>query len=171
MNGGCEMANLQERRDKSGKLISYSIRVHRGRGADGKQLKPWTATFEKECREGVTSDSRLRFEEYCNYVIGLKEQRGIKHSTIVRYRELTERLYPLPLGSAFGSGKSSGRKQQLMQTKRPETVRFMFTGTQCDLWGRPDGTGQKISREIISRLIFCSCCSFSIRIRQLPTSY
>ena len=107
------MANLQERRDKSGKLISYSIRVHRGRGADGKQLKPWTATFEKECREGVTSDSRLRFEEYCNYVIGLKEQRGIKHSTIVRYRELTERLYPLPLGSAFGSGKSSGRKQQL----------------------------------------------------------
>ena len=32
--------------------------------------------------------------------------------------------YPLPLGSAFGSGKSSGRKHQLMQTKRPETVRF-----------------------------------------------
>ena len=40
------MANIQERRDKSGKLISYSIRVHRGRGADGKQLKPYTATFE-----------------------------------------------------------------------------------------------------------------------------
>ena len=38
------MANIQERRDKNGKLISYSIRVHRGRGADGKQLKPWTAT-------------------------------------------------------------------------------------------------------------------------------
>ena len=31
---------------------------------------------------------------------------------------------PLPLGSAFGSEKSSGRKQQLMQTKRPETLRF-----------------------------------------------
>ena len=39
------MANIQERRDKTGKLISYSIRVHRGRGTDGKQLKPWTATF------------------------------------------------------------------------------------------------------------------------------
>lgn len=37
------MANIQERRDKSGKLISYSIRVFRGRGADGKQLKPFTA--------------------------------------------------------------------------------------------------------------------------------
>ena len=40
------MASLQERQDKSGKLISYSIRVFRGRGADGKQLKPFTATFD-----------------------------------------------------------------------------------------------------------------------------
>ena len=110
------MANIQERRDKSGKLISYSIRVHRGRGIDGKQLKPWTATFEvsptwteksarkkaeafaatfeKECREGMTSDSRQKFAAYCDYVIGLKEQRGVKHSTIVRYKELTSRIYP-----------------------------------------------------------------------------
>lgn len=110
------MANIQERRDKSGKLISYSIRVHRGRGQDGKQLKPWTATFdvaptwteksarkkaeafaatfEKECREGTTSDSRLKFAEYCDYVIELKEQRGAKHSTIVLYRGLTSRIYP-----------------------------------------------------------------------------
>lgn len=98
------MANIQARRDKSGKLISYSIRVHRGRGPDGRQLKPWTATFEisptwteksarkkaeafaatfeKECKEGTTSDSRLKFAEYCDYVIGMKEQRGAKHSTI-----------------------------------------------------------------------------------------
>lgn len=40
------MANIQEHRDKSGKLISYSVRAHRGRGADGRQLKPYTATFE-----------------------------------------------------------------------------------------------------------------------------
>lgn len=111
------MANIQERRDSNGKLISYSIRVHRGRGADGKQLKPFTATFEvqptwteksarkkaeafaatfeKECREGTTSDSRMRFEEYCEYVIGLKESRGIKNKTIAAYKALTERIYPL----------------------------------------------------------------------------
>ena len=110
------MANIQERRDKSGKLISYSIRVHRGRDADGRQLKPWTATFavspswteksarkkaeafaatfEKQCREGTTTDSRQKFAAYCDYVIGLKEQRGVKHSTIVRYKELTGRIYP-----------------------------------------------------------------------------
>lgn len=110
------MANIQERRDKTGKLISYSIRVHRGRGADGKQLKPWTATFdvaptwteksarkkaeafaatfEKECREGTRTDNRQKFEPYCVYVIALKEQRGAKHSTIVRYKELTARIFP-----------------------------------------------------------------------------
>ena len=110
------MANLQERRDKSGKLISYSIRVHRGRGTDGRQLKLWTATFEvsptwteksarkkaeafaatfeKECREGIRSDSRQTFQGYCEYVLSLKEDMGAKHSTIVRYRELAARVYP-----------------------------------------------------------------------------
>ena len=42
-------------------------------------------------------------------------------SSPVQYRPFR---YPLPLGSAFGSEKSSGRKQQLMQTKRPEALRF-----------------------------------------------
>ena len=55
------MANIQERRDKSGKLVSYSTRVHRGRGMDGKQLKPWTATFEVSPTgtEGVQRGSYL----------------------------------------------------------------------------------------------------------------
>lgn len=110
------MANIQERRNKDGKLISYSIRVHRGRGPDGRQLKPWTATFEvaptwteksarkkaeafattfeKECREGTNSDSRLKFSDYCNYVIDLREQRGAKHSTIIRYKALSAKILP-----------------------------------------------------------------------------
>ena len=40
------MANIQPRYGKDGRLVSYSIRVFRGRDADGKQLKPYTATFE-----------------------------------------------------------------------------------------------------------------------------
>lgn len=110
------MANIQERRNKDGKLISFSIRVHRGRGADGKQLKPYTATFEvqpswkeetarkkaaafaatfeKECKEGIRADTRQTFKTYCDYVIGLKENRGVKHSTIFLYKELTARIYP-----------------------------------------------------------------------------
>lgn len=110
------MANIQERRDKDGKLISFSIRVHRGRGIDGKQIKPYTttfdvsptwteksarkkaeafaATFEKECREGITSDSRQTFQAYAEYVLELKERRGAKHATLTSYKDLSSRIYP-----------------------------------------------------------------------------
>jgi len=41
---------------------------------------------------------------------------------------------------------------------------FMFMGTQCDLWGRPDGTGhEKISRGNFPRLIFSLIPSLSVR--------
>ena len=150
------MANIQERRDKSGKLISYSVRVHRGRGSDGKQLKPWTApfevsptwteksarkkaeafaaTFEKECREGVTSDSRLKFEEYCNYVIDLKEQRGIKHSTIVRYKELAVRIY-----SAIGHIK--------LKDIRADHLNSLYTALAMS--GQNKRTGEGLSAKTI----------------------
>ena len=110
------MANLQERRGKNGKLVSYSIRVHRGRGADGRQLKPWTATFdvsptwsektarkkaeafasafEKQCKEGLVSDTRQTFAQYAEYVLALKEQRGDAHKSIVDYRSMAARIYP-----------------------------------------------------------------------------
>lgn len=110
------MANITERRNKEGKLTSFLIRVHRGRGPDGRQLKPYTdtfkvqstwsektarkkaedyaAVFEKECKEGVRSDTRQTFSSYCDYVIEFKKQQGLKHSTIVRYKDLTKRIYP-----------------------------------------------------------------------------
>ena len=109
------MANLQERRNKDGVLTSYSIRVYKGRDHLGKQLKPYTTTFEvnpnwsettalkkaqafatifeKQCKEGIEVDSRLTFREYCEYVLQLKAERGIKHSTLQRYKELTKRIY------------------------------------------------------------------------------
>ncbi|MCD7768689.1 MAG: hypothetical protein LUH36_01010 [Oscillospiraceae bacterium] len=108
------MANLQERRDKDGKLISYSIRVYRGRDQNGKMLKPWTTTFnvpstwseksarkkamayaanfEKACREGTVADTRRCFGEYATYVIDLREARGMKPSTVYHYRHLANRI-------------------------------------------------------------------------------
>lgn len=111
------MANIREYRDKTGKLVSYNIKVYRGQDMDGRQLAPycttfpveptWTekfarkkaeafaANFEKDCRMGITSASNKRFDECCEYVLTLKEQRGtIKHTTLTRYRELTKRIYP-----------------------------------------------------------------------------
>lgn len=110
------MANIQPRYNKEGKLISYSIRVHRGRGPDGKQLKPYTATFdvkptwteksarkkaeafaatfEKECREGLHADNRQTFQQYAEYVLQLKEQAGVKHTTILAYQSSAKRVFP-----------------------------------------------------------------------------
>ena len=42
------------------------------------------------------------------------------------------------------------------RTTAPEIEGFMFIGTQCDLWGRPDGTGyeKSKSREFPSTYFF-----------------
>ena len=37
----------------------------------------------------------------------------------------------------------SGSSPLASTTESPEPQRFMFIGTQCDLWGRPDGTGKQ----------------------------
>ena len=48
---------------------------------------------------------------------------------------------------------SSNLPSSSKKTLKPQG--FMFIGTQCDLWGRPDGTGhEKISRGKFPRLIF-----------------
>lgn len=59
-----------------------------------KKAEAFAATFEKECREGITSDSRQKFQDYAEYVLELKERRGDKHSTIADYRNMTKRIYP-----------------------------------------------------------------------------
>ena len=109
------MANIQPRTNKDGKIISYSIRVHKGRDPiSGKQLKPYTMTwevpdgwgektaekearkqaaiFEKECKDGVTMDSRQTFSQYADYVIKTRVRAGVlKPSTEKHYRELLVR--------------------------------------------------------------------------------
>ena len=94
------MANISERRDKDGNIISYQIRVFRGRDASGKRLKDYQMTwkpapgmtprqvkkelerqatlFEEACRNGQVSIEKPTFEKYANYVIDLKQRRQIK---------------------------------------------------------------------------------------------
>lgn len=111
------MANLREYRDENGKLKAFYIRVYRGRDADGKQLPPYketfhvpeswsettawkkaeayAAVFEERCLNGLQATNNQTFREYAEYVIKLKADNGdIVHSTEVRYRGLTERIYP-----------------------------------------------------------------------------
>lgn len=108
------MANISERRDKNGNIISYQIRVFRGRDADGKKLKDYMMTwrvpqgmtkrqiekeverqatlFEENCRLGNVSTEKPTFAKYADYVLDLKERSGLKVKTIVRYRDMLKRI-------------------------------------------------------------------------------
>jgi len=111
------MANIQARRNKDGKVVSYSIRVHKGRDtATGKQLKPYTMTwkvppnwsektaekeaykqaaiFEKQCKEGLALDNRQTFADYAEYVIGVKDRGGTKYRQRGTYQRTMERISP-----------------------------------------------------------------------------
>lgn len=89
------MANISERRDKDGNIISYQIRVFRCRDASGKRLKDYQMTwkttrqvrkelerqatlFEEACRNGQVSIKKPTLEKYANYVIDLKQRSQIK---------------------------------------------------------------------------------------------
>lgn len=111
------MANLQARKNKAGQVISYSIRVYRGRDPEsGRQLKPYASTwrvpqgwnekrarreaerqavlFEKQCREGLCADGRQTFSDYAGYVLALKEREGLKRLTLLHYRQSLQRVLP-----------------------------------------------------------------------------
>lgn len=111
------MANIQARRNRDGKIVSYSIRVHKGRDATtGKQLKPFTMTwkvppnwsektaekeahkqaaiFEKQCREGLALDNRQTFAEYADYVITTKDRGGTKYRQRGAFKSQMDRIAP-----------------------------------------------------------------------------
>jgi len=108
------MATISPRKDKDGNIISYQIRVFRGRDSSGKRLKDYMMTwkpepgmtkrqiakelerqatlFEENCRLGNVSTEKPTFEKYSNYVMELKKRNGIKAKTLVRYREMLKRI-------------------------------------------------------------------------------
>ncbi len=150
------MANIQERKDKNGKIISYSIRVHKGRDAFGKQLKPYSMTwavpdgwsvrkiqselkkqvvlFEKQCKEGIIADNKQTFEKYAGYVLDLKKRNGIKHLTVVNYNQLLERIIP-----AIGHFK--------LADLRPQHLNSFYELLSQD--GMNKNTGGKLSGKMI----------------------
>ena len=50
--------------------------------------------FEEQCKYGIVADNKQTFEKYAQYVLELKQRTGVKHRTIVRYKELLERINP-----------------------------------------------------------------------------
>lgn len=108
------MANVTPRKDKNGKIISYQIRVFRGRDTSGSRLKDYmmtwkpdpdmtkrqiekelarqTTLFEENCKLGNVSAEKPTFQKYAAYVLDLKERNGLKVTTAERYRDMLKRI-------------------------------------------------------------------------------
>ena len=113
--GGGKM-NIQERKNKDGKITSYRIRVFDHRDAQsGKQVfktmsvkyddtksAAWNkknaekqaVIFEKGVEEQTVTDSQITFDKYCEYFLRIKEQQGIKSSTLYSYKYRRQKLAP-----------------------------------------------------------------------------
>ena len=107
--------NIQERKNKDGKITSYRIRVFDHGDVMGKQVfktlsvkydpnksENWNrknaekqgAVFEKGIEEMIATDARVTFDNYAEYVIKIKEQAGMAQSTAVNYGYHRKRLAP-----------------------------------------------------------------------------
>lgn len=105
---------LPPRKDKDGNIISYQIRVFRGRDASSKRLKDYIMTwkpvpgmtkrqiekeltrqatlFEENCKRGNVSAERYTFQEYTEYALAVKIRGGMKAKTVSSYRDLLTRI-------------------------------------------------------------------------------
>ncbi len=107
------MAYIQPRKNKYGEIISYSIRVNNPHGKpytttykidktlterqNQKKMQKFFAEFERNCEQGI-KPNRQTFEQYCEYVLQLKEAQGLAPATLAAYRSHTRHIYPV-----FGS--------------------------------------------------------------------
>ena len=108
------MARFKPYKNKDGKIVSYQIRVYRGKDASGKELTPYSkswkvpkgykdektikrellkvaAEFELECSKGLVSVDKRTFAEYAEYFISIQE-RDNKHKTVAFYKNLLPRI-------------------------------------------------------------------------------
>lgn len=91
------MASISARKDKNGNIISYVIRVYRGRQENGKHIKPFTMTytpekgmtqkqiekelakraadFEKHCKTGGVSNPTMKLSEFCTQYLEIMRSR------------------------------------------------------------------------------------------------
>ena len=111
------MASIKRYSNKKGEVVSIQIRVYRGEDESGKTLKPYqksvkvpkgaterqirkleqteSVLFEKECREGLASDSGILFRDFAKQVLEIKRVAGKEESTLARYQDmLDERILP-----------------------------------------------------------------------------
>lgn len=173
------MANISSRRDKNGNIISYQIRVFRGRDSSGKRLKDYIMTwkptpgmtkrqiekeldrqaalFEENCRLGNISTEKLTFEQYAAYVIKLKERNGLKAKTAVRYKDMLRRI-----NAEIGPMK--------IQNIRPDHLNRFYAKLAEPGQNKKTGTGLSAKTILEHHRVISSILSQAVKEQLIPSN-
>lgn len=106
------MASINERKDKNGKITSYTIRVYRGYDSNGNRLKPYTMTwkpdaeltekqikkelakqatqFEEQCKKGCVANPTMKLDEFCKEYLSIVNV-TLSPATLAFYKNEIER--------------------------------------------------------------------------------
>ncbi len=162
------MANISERKNKDGKVISYRIRVSRGYAPDGKKLKPFEMTwkpspdttakqiqkelqrqvtlFEEECRNGkVGSNRNMKLSEFCALYLEIKRE-SLAPRTFEYYENLIDSLIIPQLGHLKLGDIKPAHVQQFVQYLQGNVRRKN---------GELDTSNPKLSPATIKRKLAC----------------
>ena len=76
-------------------MTSFKVQPQWSEALARKKEEAFAAVYENEIKQGHKSSDKRCFEDYCEYVLGLKETREtIKRTTDSGYRYFTKRIYP-----------------------------------------------------------------------------
>lgn len=140
------MAAITPRKNKSGEIISYTIRVYRGYDSSGKRLKPYTMTykpesgmtpkqvekelnrravqFEEKCMHGGVANPTMRLDEFCNQYLEIAKS-TLSPLTLAFYKEQINSTIIPALGHLKLKDITAAHVQQYIQqlSEMPKVTR------------------------------------------------
>lgn len=159
------MANITPRRSKNGEITSFSIRVYRGVGSDGKQLKPFITSYKPE--KGMTEKQAEKaaiayateFETQCKFGGGSS---NIRLSEFVpKYLETVENtLAPLTLqyykriiNDLILPALGNLRLNKITPAHVQQFINQLAETPKLDVSGKPLENGETLSPSSINRYL------------------
>lgn len=159
------MASITERKNKSGEIISYTIRVYRGYDSSGNRLKPYTMTYKPE--PGMTAKQvekelnrrAVQFEDECkNGLVGTAAALKLADFAPIYLSSMQEKLSPTVYGSyvhiletlvlpALGHIKLTELKPVHVQ----QFIKQLSNMPKLRRDGKPDKSGAKLSPATVRR--------------------
>lgn len=159
------MAAITPRKNKSGEIISYTIRVYRSYDSSGNRLKPYTMTYKPE--PGMTAKQvekelnrrSVQFEDECkNGLIGTAAALKLADFAPIYLSSMQEKLSPTVYGSyvhiletlvlpALGHIKLTELKPVHVQ----QFIKQLSSMPKLRRDGKPDESGEKLSPATVRR--------------------